>query len=76
MTRFIFDYLFAGSQVIMKICDGSENQRWQLIEPGGLLRHTIYPLCLDTRYTDIRGVTAERCNSNLETQRWQISGKS
>ncbi|KAJ8926418.1 hypothetical protein NQ314_021206, partial [Rhamnusium bicolor] len=65
-----------GSQVVMRICDGSDSQKWHLIEPGGLLRHSRYPLCLDTRYTDVRGITAERCNSSLETQRWQLSSKS
>ncbi|KAJ8913479.1 hypothetical protein NQ315_013859, partial [Exocentrus adspersus] len=60
-----------GSQVVMRICDGSDSQKWQLIEPGGLLRHSRYPLCLDTKYTHIKGVTVERCSSNLESQRWQ-----
>ncbi|CAH0561150.1 unnamed protein product [Brassicogethes aeneus] len=65
-----------GSQVVMRVCDGSENQKWHIIEPGGLLRHSRYPLCLDSRYTDVKGITAERCNSQLETQRWQLSKKS
>ncbi|CAH1174067.1 unnamed protein product [Phaedon cochleariae] len=64
-----------GSQVVMRICDGSENQKWHIIEPGGLLRHSKYPLCLDSRYTDVRGITAERCNSILESQRWQLNGR-
>ncbi|XP_074038633.1 polypeptide N-Acetylgalactosaminyltransferase 2 [Leptinotarsa decemlineata] len=64
---------YKGSQVVMRICDGSENQRWHLIEPGGLLRHSKYPLCLDSRHTEVRGITAERCNSSLDSQRWQLS---
>lgn len=62
-----------GSQVIMRICDGSENQKWHLIEPGGLLRHARFPLCLDSKYSNIRGITAERCNSSSESQRWQLN---
>lgn len=65
-----------GSQVVMRICDGSDSQRWQMIVPGGLLRHAKYPLCLDTRASDLRGVTAERCNTQLQTQRWQLSARS
>lgn len=70
------NHIFLGSQVVMRICDGSDSQKWHLIEPGGLLRHSRYPLCLDTKYTNIKGVTVERCNSNLETQRWQLSSNS
>ncbi|KAI7815550.1 polypeptide N-acetylgalactosaminyltransferase [Rhyzopertha dominica] len=65
-----------GTQVVMRLCDGSENQKWKMMEPGGLLRHARYPLCLDTRYTDIKGVTVERCNTRSETQRWQLSANS
>lgn len=63
-------------QVVMRICDGSENQKWHFIEPGGLLRHSRYAVCLDSRYTDTRGITVERCNTNLETQHWQLTSKT
>ncbi|XP_057656640.1 polypeptide N-acetylgalactosaminyltransferase 2-like isoform X1 [Diorhabda carinulata] len=65
-----------GSQVIMRICDGSDEQKWHLISPDGLLRNSRYPLCLDSRYTDVRGITAERCSSSLETQRWQLTERA
>lgn len=67
------DKFSKGAQAIMKLCDGSDSQKWKLMEPGGLLKHSKIPLCLDSRYTDIRGITAERCNTILETQRWQLS---
>lgn len=71
----LVDYM-KGAQIVMRICDGSDNQKWHLIEPGGLLRHSRFPLCLDSRYTDVKGITAERCNSNLETQRWKLTSIS
>ncbi|KAM7354077.1 polypeptide N-acetylgalactosaminyltransferase 2 isoform 2-T4 [Cochliomyia hominivorax] len=58
-----------GSQVVMKLCDDSENQKWVLRE-GGFIRHHKLNVCLDSRdHTEI-GVSAQRCNSALETQRW------
>ncbi|KAH0807550.1 hypothetical protein GEV33_015238 [Tenebrio molitor] len=71
----LVDYM-KGAQVVMRICDGSDSQKWHLIEPGGLLRHSRFPLCLDSRYTDVKGITAERCNTNLETQRWKLTSTS
>lgn len=71
----LIDYT-KGAQVVMKLCDGSEGQKWKLLEPGGLLRHTRYPLCLDSRNSDTRGITVERCNTSLETQRWQLTSMS
>ncbi|KAJ3657448.1 hypothetical protein Zmor_009251 [Zophobas morio] len=71
----LLDYM-KGAPVVMRICDGSDSQKWHLIEPGGLLRHSRFPLCLDSRYTDVKGITAERCNSNLETQRWKLTSTS
>lgn len=65
-----------GAQVVMKICDGSEGQQWKLLEPGGLLRHARYPLCLDSRHSTTRGITVERCNTSSETQRWQLTSMS
>lgn len=62
-----------GTQVVMRICDASDSQRWNYIEPGGLIRHSRLPLCLDSRYTDVRGITAEKCNSGSQTQHWQIT---
>lgn len=62
-----------GAQVIMRICDGSDGQKWRLLEPGGLLKHSRLPLCLDSRNSDVRGITAEKCNSMLETQRWTLT---
>lgn len=61
-----------GSQPVMRLCDGSEWQMWQLINPDGLLRHSKLPLCLDTRHNDIKGITLERCNSAYDTQKWQL----
>ncbi|CAH1100559.1 unnamed protein product, partial [Psylliodes chrysocephalus] len=65
-----------GSQVVMRICDGSEEQKWHVIEPGGLLRHGKYPLCLDSRHSESRGITAERCSSSLNSQKWQLTGRA
>lgn len=60
-----------GTPVVMRICDDTENQQWKLRD-GGLLQHTKMNTCLDTRYVQERGITAERCNSGLETQRWRF----
>ncbi|XP_011207694.2 polypeptide N-acetylgalactosaminyltransferase 2 [Bactrocera dorsalis] len=60
-----------GSEVVMKECDSSENQRWTLRE-GGFLRHNKLNVCLDSRDQQEHGVTAQRCNSALETQRWKF----
>ncbi|KAL1509313.1 hypothetical protein ABEB36_004075 [Hypothenemus hampei] len=65
-----------GSQPIMRICDNSESQHWHFIHPGGLIRHIRYPLCLDTRFNDVRGVTVEKCNSGIETQKWILGSIS
>nr|CAI5843065.1 unnamed protein product [Callosobruchus analis] len=43
----------------MKICDGNDNQKWKLIQPGGMIRHAKYPLCLDSRYARFKGIIAE-----------------
>ncbi|XP_037959644.1 polypeptide N-acetylgalactosaminyltransferase 2 [Teleopsis dalmanni] len=58
-----------GSQVVMKLCDDSENQKWTRLE-GGFVRHHKINVCLDAQNSSIQGVTAQRCNSALETQRW------
>lgn len=64
-----------GSIVIMRLCDDSENQRWELRE-GGLLKHTKSNVCLDTRYVQDRsGITAELCNSGLDSQYWRFVNK-
>lgn len=55
----------------MKECDSSENQRWTLRE-GGFLRHNKLNVCLDSRDQHDHGVTAQRCNSALDTQRWKF----
>lgn len=31
-----------GAQVLMKVCDGSDNQKWRMLDTGGLLRHYRY----------------------------------
>lgn len=63
-----------GSLVIMRVCDESDNQRWELRE-GGLLKHSKSNVCLDTRYVQERGITAEACNSGLDTQYWRFVNK-
>jgi len=66
-----------GSLPVMRICDGSYSQTWQMINPGGLIRHIKYPLCLDTRYSDIRGgVTVEKCNTRQDSQKWKLGSIS
>ncbi|XP_022913493.1 polypeptide N-acetylgalactosaminyltransferase 2 [Onthophagus taurus] len=62
-----------GSQIIMRICDGSDPQKWRLVEPGGLLKHVRLPLCLDSKFNEVRGITAEKCNTNLNSQRWILA---
>ncbi|KAK4886111.1 hypothetical protein RN001_002382 [Aquatica leii] len=66
------DKYVKGVQVVMRICDGSDNQKWKYIE-SGLLKHSKLPLCLDSRHTDNKGITAEKCNTHLDTQRWQLT---
>lgn len=63
-----------GSVVIMNECDEDENQRWELTE-GGLIKHSKSNLCLDTRYVQERGITAEICNSGLDTQYWRFEDR-
>lgn len=49
-----------GSMVVMKICDENlENQLWRFRD-GGLIQHTKLNVCLDSRYSQKNGVTAER----------------
>lgn len=60
--------------VVMKYCDESENQQWH-VRDGGLIQHEKINVCLDSRNSQQNGVTAERCNSALDTQRWRFSNK-
>lgn len=48
-----------GSMIVMKMCDDSENQQWRFRD-GGLFQHTKLNVCLDSRYAQTNGVTAER----------------
>ena len=57
-----------GVTLLMQICDGSENQKWVYIK--GIIRHSVLPLCVDSRYHSQRGVTAEKCDQNRGSQRW------
>lgn len=63
-----------SSHVVLKFCDDSENQMWKLRE-GGFIQHAKMNICLDSLYVHERGITAERCNTELETQRWQFVNK-
>lgn len=63
-----------GSVVIMRICDDTENQKWELRD-GGLLKHSKLNVCLDTRFVQENGITAERCNSGLDSQHWRFVSK-
>lgn len=63
-----------GSIVIMHTCDESESQRWEMRD-SGLIKHSKMNLCLDTRYAHDRGITAEYCNSGLDSQYWQFANK-
>lgn len=63
-----------GAAVTMQLCDESENQKWEMRD-GGLLKHVKMNVCLDTRYVHELGITAERCNSGLDSQRWQFVNK-
>ncbi|XP_059615210.1 polypeptide N-acetylgalactosaminyltransferase 2-like isoform X1 [Phlebotomus argentipes] len=63
-----------GSMVVMKFCDDSENQVWRTRD-GGLLQHSKINVCLDSRHVHEKGVSAERCNSALESQRWRFQSK-
>lgn len=60
-----------GSMVVQKYCDESENQQWTMRD-GGLLQHSKLNVCLDSTWAQDRGITAERCNSALETQHWKF----
>lgn len=64
-----------GSQVVMKLCDESENQIWTMRD-GGFIKHSKLNICLDSRdIHDMDGISAERCNSALDTQRWAFVTK-
>lgn len=60
-----------GSMVVMKYCDESENQQWAMRD-GGLLQHSKINVCLDSTWVQDKGITAERCNSALDTQQWKF----
>lgn len=62
-----------GSLVVMKYCDESENQQWTMRD-GGLLQHKKLNVCLDSIWVQEqdKGITAERCNSALDTQQWKF----
>lgn len=60
-----------GSMVVMKYCDESENQQW-ILRDSGLFQHSKLNVCLDSIWVQERGITAERCNSALNTQRWKF----
>lgn len=65
-----------GSQVLMKQCDGSDNQVWSMTE-GGLIRFPKRGLCLDSRDHHEAGVAVRPCNSALDSQRWLfVRGKA
>ncbi|XP_055386271.1 polypeptide N-acetylgalactosaminyltransferase 2 [Condylostylus longicornis] len=63
-----------GSQVVMKICDDSENQVWKFRE-GGFLQHSKMNICLDTINVTTRGIIAERCDTSVSTQHWEFITK-
>lgn len=63
-----------GTVIIMRICDDSENQMWELTD-GGLLKHMKSNFCVDTRHVHGHGVTAERCNSGINSQQWKFVNK-
>lgn len=58
--------------VVLKFCDETENQQW-IMRDGGLLQHSKVNVCLDSRFVQERGITAERCNSALETQQFKFT---
>lgn len=60
-----------GSMIVQKYCDESENQQWHMRD-GGLLQHSKINVCLDSTWVQDRGITAERCNSVLESQQWKF----
>ncbi|KAK0175061.1 hypothetical protein PV327_008845 [Microctonus hyperodae] len=60
-----------GTTLLMQMCDGSENQKWRHLE-GGLIRHSRIPVCMDSRFHAQRGITAEKCDSNTQSQRWHL----
>ncbi|CRL00839.1 CLUMA_CG014090, isoform A [Clunio marinus] len=63
-----------GSMVVMKYCDDSENQQWVVknINHEGLIKHSKLNVCLDSTWVQGKGITAERCNSALDTQQWRF----
>jgi len=63
------------TKIIMKFCDESDNQKWQQ-KDGGLIQHDKYNLCLDSRFVQDKGLTVEKCNSGLFTQRWRFMEKT
>lgn len=63
-----------GSMVVMRFCDDSENQIWEMRD-GGLMKHSKMNICLDSRFAEENGVIAERCNSGLDSQRWKFVSK-
>ncbi|XP_058455438.1 polypeptide N-acetylgalactosaminyltransferase 2-like [Malaya genurostris] len=59
---------------VLKYCDESANQQWYRRE-GDLIQHSKINVCLDSRYAKEKGITAERCNSALESQHWKFFTK-
>lgn len=63
-----------GSMVVMRACDESDNQKW-VLRDGNLIQHQKLNICLDSMYVQIKGITAERCNSALQSQKWKFVNK-
>lgn len=56
----------------MKPCDeNSENQQWNFRD-SGLIQHRKLNICVDSRWAQEKGISAERCNSASPSQQWKI----
>uniref|UniRef100_A0A8D8G6T3 Polypeptide N-acetylgalactosaminyltransferase n=2 Tax=Culex pipiens TaxID=7175 RepID=A0A8D8G6T3_CULPI len=74
LTLLNFSVRSRFNTVALKYCDESANQQWHKRE-GGLIQHSKINICLDSRYVKEKGITAERCNSALESQHWTFFAK-
>ncbi|XP_018331841.1 polypeptide N-acetylgalactosaminyltransferase 2 [Agrilus planipennis] len=66
------DEYYKGAPVVMKVCENYENQKWRYDSNTGLMKHLKVPLCLDSIFTNTKGITVESCNPSVETQQWHL----
>lgn len=61
-----------GTLVLMQPCEDGDNQKWRRVANGGLIKHELWSLCLDSRDANSRGLIVDKCNSRSPSQQWEF----